>query len=337
MSQSQLTNLVAQVGKLNATVSKKVSALVGAVVGDAACLHLEWIYDQDKVTNIVPEGQDPAFWKESHCPFFTLPNGKVSCYADETVQALHAMASNDGMFDEAKVIERFLKYFGDESSPYQIALAKRKDKEYPMEGPWIQGSMTSMMDRFKAGIIPPGPNDAREHDGLVTALPLIMQQGSNPDFNELEKAFHIMTQDSFAVHHHEAEAFLISQFIQGSDDPINATKDKFKDIGFLVKEISAVQDEKAAGVTVKEMVKKFGMACPLPGSFQSSLVSLVGAVSYSDAIRETILCGGDSCSRANLIGACLGAKFGIEGIPLDWMAEVDGIEDIIENSIKCFA
>ena len=70
-------------------------------------------------------------------------------------------------------------------------------------------------------------------------------------------------------------------------------------------------------------------------SFQSSLVSIIGATSYSEAIRETILCGGDSCTRGILIGACLGAKFGIQSIPEDWLKKVDGINDIIEKSIKC--
>ena len=52
-----------------------------------------------------------------------------------------------------------------------------------------------------------------------------------------------------------------------------------------------------AGKSAKELVKKFGMACPMPGSFQSSLVSIIGAKSYPEAIRETVMCGGDSCSR----------------------------------------
>ena len=191
-----------------------------------------------------------------------------------------------------------------------------------------------MIDRFKAGINPPGDEDAREHDALVTALPLIIQQSMNQD---LDKVFNILTQDPFALQHHQAEAFLISQYIQGSSDPIKATKEKFKDIGDIFNEINAVEDEMASGGQARYLVKKFGMACPVPGSFQSSLVSIIGASSYSDAIRETILCGGDSCTRAILIGACLGAKFGIQAIPQEWLNRVDDIEIIIEKAIKCFS
>ena len=71
--------------------------------------------------------------------------------------------------------------------------------------------------RFQAGIYPPGPDDAVEHDGLVTSLPLIIQQTPNLVDAELEKAFHIMTTDPLAVEHHKAESFLINQFIQGKN------------------------------------------------------------------------------------------------------------------------
>ena len=333
---ANLQSLIAQVAKLPSETSRKVACMVGAIVGDAACLHLEWVYDQAKIPKIVPEGENPAFWPESHCPFFTLPNGKVSCYADEAVQVLNVMSANDGKFDQGQVIEHYLKYFGDASSPYQVAKDKRKDKKYPIEGPWIQGALISMMDRWNAGIKPPGPDDAREHDGLTTALPLIIQKSPSVNFEELKPAYTIMTQDPEAIEHHDAEAFLIGQFIQGSEDPVAATKEKFSGNQMILEEIKAVEDGKAAGETAKDLVKKFGMACPMPGSFQSSLVSIIGAKSYEAAICETVLCGGDSCSRANLIGACLGAKFGIQGIPEAWISKVDDIEAIIEKSIKCF-
>jgi len=333
---SKIANIVAEASKLSPEAQRKVGSIIGAVVGDAACLHLEWVYDQAKVTKIVPEGQDPAFWSENHNPFFNMPNGHFSCYADEAVQSLTAMAENDGKFDEGKTITKFLHHFGDPDSPYQVALAKRKDKKYPIDGPWIQGAMISMMDRYKADIKPPGDEDAKEHDGLVTALPLIVQQGFNPDLEGLKKAFQIMTQEPDAILHHQAEAFLISQFIQGNADPVKATKEKFSQNDVIVKEITAVEEGKAAGESARDLVKKFGMACPMPGSFQSSLVSIIGAANYPDAIRETMLCGGDSCSRANMIGACLGAKFGIQGIPSEWMEKVNGMEAIIANSVKCF-
>lgn len=126
--------MINQVLTLDQQSQRKIAAMIGAVVGDAACMHLQWIYDQDKIAEIVQAGQDPAFWNENHCPFFTLPTGKLTCFADEAVQSLNAMEANDCVFDENKIIEHFLDYFGTETSPYQMALENRKSKAYPIEG-----------------------------------------------------------------------------------------------------------------------------------------------------------------------------------------------------------
>lgn len=64
----------------------------------------------------------------------------------------------------------------------------------------------------------------------------------------------------------------------------------------------------------------------MPGSIQSALCALLDAVKVEDyvrVVREVALVGGCNCSRASLVGACLGAKFGLEGIPLDWMEKTE--------------
>ena len=82
--------MISSVANLSVETQRKIASFVGAVVGDAACLHLEWVYDQNKVAKIV-ENNDPAFWKENHNPFFSLPNGNVTCYADEVI-SVHLQA-----------------------------------------------------------------------------------------------------------------------------------------------------------------------------------------------------------------------------------------------------
>lgn len=41
--------------------------------------------------------------------------------------------------------------------------------------------------------------------------------------------------------------------------------------------------------------------------------------SYPSTIRGVILSGGCSCSRSSFVGTCLGAKYGIDGIPREWI------------------
>ena len=43
---SEISDLVEKISKLPLETSRKISAFIGAIVGDAACIHLEWIYDE---------------------------------------------------------------------------------------------------------------------------------------------------------------------------------------------------------------------------------------------------------------------------------------------------
>ena len=44
-------NFSSDISNLDIETQRKIGAFVGAIVGDAASLHLEWIYDQNKVCN----------------------------------------------------------------------------------------------------------------------------------------------------------------------------------------------------------------------------------------------------------------------------------------------
>ena len=85
------------------------------------------------------------------------------------------------------------------------------------------------MDRYKSGIIPPGPEDACDHDGLTTGLPLILQQTPNLNMDQLKSCFQIMSTKDDAINHYNAEAFLINEFIKGTENPIEVTRAKFGD------------------------------------------------------------------------------------------------------------
>ena len=67
--------------------------------------------------------------------------------------------------------------------------------------------------------------------------------------------------------------FSFKAFVENDSDPIAKIKTdfvvKYPDI---VEDIEAVEEWKATGASTANLVKKFGMACPLPGSFHSSLV-----------------------------------------------------------------
>ena len=100
-------------------------------------------------------------------------------------------------------------------------------------------------------------------------------------------------------------------------------------------------------IRLKNQKVSYWQACGLPGSFQGSLATLLLSHDFVSAVRSNILAGGDcnarfsfnfetellaACCcgsdldsyplRALLIGSCLGAKLGVEGIPMEWIEKV---------------
>lgn len=89
-----------------------------------------------------------------------------------------------------------------------------------------------------------------------------------------------------------------------------------------------------------DAVQDFGKACGDPGNFQSSLLGLLTVRSFTEGIRRNIVAGGCNCSRANFLGAVLGAAYGLDepnGIPLDWLAQTDRGLETLELALKLFA
>jgi ADP-ribosylglycohydrolase len=75
----------------------------------------------------------------------------------------------------------------------------------------------------------------------------------------------------------------------------------------------------------RAVTRHFGMACDLAYGVPSALHNILTAPTYTDAIRANIYAGGDTCGRAILVGAVMGALHGVggdAGIPDAWVAKL---------------
>ncbi len=52
-----------------------------------------------------------------------------------------------------------------------------------------------------------------------------------------------------------------------------------------------------------------------------SVHTILKCESYVDAVRSNLIGGGCNCSRAVFVGAAMGAKFGLDAIPEDWISK----------------
>ena len=67
------------------------------------------------------------------------------------------------------------------------------------------------------------------------------------------------------------------------------------------------------------VVKKLGMACSYPGTFNSAIHSILTSTNYKTAVLKTIKAGGCNCSRVNFVGAYFAAVKGKNSIPRSWV------------------
>lgn len=334
-----LGRLVGGVAGLPDEAKRRISAVIGAVVADAASLPLEWIYKDETMREIVGD-KEPEFWPESKCPFYTLPTGSLSCYGDELVTSLTTLAASQDIVrvDLAKLQESIQTKFGAPDSPYQLALAKRADKVYPVPGPWINVGVIKSLANMAAGTSPPGSDTCEDNDGLALGLPVYLATGDQASaLNTAE----LVTTCRVAVEHLPVQAQILHNYLTGVSSPVEAALATMASSHPEVVEGGrSVVEEVQGGATVAQVVAKFGKACGLPGSFQGSIGCLLHQGEEGDfvnAVRQNILAGGDCNARALLIGSCLGARLGVEGIPMGWIERVQGIEAIIETAVKVFA
>ena len=278
--------------------------------------------------------KDPEFWPESHCPFFSLPTGSGSCYADEMATALQTIA-NDESVNLDNITKAIQDTFGSADSPYQVALAKRAEKKYPISGPWLNSGVIKSLENIKNGFKPPGPESCEDNDGFTLALSSFLV---SLDTDKARTVATLVTTNHVAMTHFTVQNLILANYINNVDDPINAAKQSISsELPDVAKEMDEVMAAVKDGMSVSEIVNKFGKACGLPGSFQGALAGLLLAPDFVTAVRRNILAGGDCCARANYIGAALGAKLGIEAIPIEWIEKVNNIGNILENAVKVYA
>jgi ADP-ribosylglycohydrolase len=102
-------------------------------------------------------------------------------------------------------------------------------------------------------------------------------------------------------------------------DALNTAEAKVPDVA------SVAEARAMAGLDAVAAGDSFGRTCYLGEAMPVIFHILTHADSFVEAVRANILCGGDSCGRAWIIGPAMAALHGVggeRGIPLSWLAQV---------------
>lgn len=92
-------------------------------------------------------------------------------------------------------------------------------------------------------------------------------------------------------------------------------------------EVQALLDEAhtMTAQNTNDVTRHFGMACDLSYGVPNVVHNIATAPSFAEGISRNIYAGGDSCGRAILLGAVLGAVYGVggeQGIPQTWIGKL---------------
>ena len=306
---------------------------LGATVADAAARPLHWVYNQKKLLTYIKGKQDFTFLKKNKSPFYNIKTGKVSGY-NEVGQVMFKTLVEGHRDIEERFKKNITKNFGPGSIYWKnlnLRAKYRKVKDWRgiIKGPWIHQNIIETVKNIKSKKKLTGGKKVNESDGYCAALPYFLY-GYN--LKDVKKIISTVTVSKISLKYALAKFYLIDLALKGSKDPINEFMKIFKKNSYfksVVEDIKKVKRLKSKPHPL--VVKKLGMACSYPGTFNSSIHSIINSTNYKGAILKTIKAGGCNCSRVNFIGAYFAALKGLGTIPKSWIKKTDLAKKILEQ------
>ena len=314
-------------------MKNNLHVFLGATVADAAARPLHWVYNQKKLLEHIKGKKDFTFLKKNKSPFYNIKTGKVSGYNDVGQVMFKTLLDGDENL-EKNFKKNILKNFGPGSKYWKNLVLRSKYKKVKdwrglIRGPWIHQNIIETVNNIKSKKKISGGIKVNESDGFCAVLPFFLY---GHDFKSLEKIMKIVTVSKISIKYALAKFYLIDFALKGNKNPINKFVKKFSG-NFLFKEI--VKDIKKIKKFKSKFdpitIKRLGMACSYPGTFNSSIYTILNSKNYKDAILKTIKAGGCNCSRANFVGAYFASLKGINSIPKSWIKKTIPAKKILNQ------
>jgi len=315
-------------------VRNNLHVFLGATVADAAARPLHWVYDQKKLLKYIRGKKDFTFLKINRSPFYNIKTGKVSGYNDIGQVMLKTLLEGHENV-ERRFKKNIIKNFGPKSKYWKNLKLRKKYKKVKnwrslINGPWIHQNIIESVKNIKLKKKITGGSKVNESDGYCAALPYFLYGHT---FKDLENIIKIVSISKISMKFALSKFYILDFALKGVPKPIDEFVRKYKkNLYFksVVKEIQKVK--KLKNINHSKAVKKMGMACSYPGTFNSSVHSILTSNNFKSAIMKTIKAGGCNCSRVNFIGAYFAAKNGINSIPKQWIQKTEVAKKILKQN-----
>ena len=307
---------------------------LGATVADAAARPLHWVYDQKKLSKYIKGKKDFAFLRSNRSPFYNIKTGKVSGYND-VGQVMLKTLLDDHENIEIRFKRNILKNFGPGTKYWKNLKLRKKYKKVKnwrglIQGPWIHQNIFESVKNIRLNKRFTGGSKVNESDGYCAALPYFLYGHS---FKKIEDIIKTVTVSKLSIKYALSKFYILDFALKGVKDPLNEFIKKFKKNSYfknVAEDILKVR--KLKKIEHSKAVKKLGMACSYPGTFNSSIHSIITSKDYKSAVNKTIKAGGCNCSRVNFIGAYFVALKGVSSIPNSWIKKTEAAKRILKQN-----
>jgi len=315
-------------------MKNNLHVFLGATIADAASRPLHWVYDQKKLKSYIKTKKDFSFLKKNKSPFYSIKTGNVSGYNDVGQVMFNTLIVSDKNI-EKRFKKNLLKHFGPGSrywKNYKARAKYRKIKDWRgiIKGPWIHQNIIDSLINIKKKKKIIGGNKVHESDGFCAALPYFLY---TRNLSKLKDIISLVCTSKISIKYGLAKFYLLDFALKGINDPISFFIKKFKkNIYFkeVIKNINSIK--RLRHLNHSSAVKKLGITCRYPGTFNSAVHSIITSKNYKSAILKTIRAGGCNCSRSNFIGSYFIALKGFKNIPFDWINKCKYSNKIIKYS-----
>ncbi len=313
-------------------MKNNLHVFLGSTVADAAARPLHWVYNQKKLISYIKGKKDFTFLKKNKSPFYNIKSGKVSGYND-VGQVMFQTLIEGHQNIEKRFKGNIIKNFGPGSrywKNYNLRAKYRKVKDWRgiLKGPWIHQNIIETVQNIKNKKKVTGGKKVNESDGYCAALPFYLYGCS---FKDLKKIISLVTISKISIKYALAKFHLIDLALKGSKDPIKDFILQHKKNVYFKSIIKGIEKVKKIKTKPHPLaVKKLGMACSYPGTFESSIHSIINSKNYKSAVLKTIKAGGCNCSRVNFVGAYFSALKGYNSIPKIWIKKTFAAKKILK-------
>eukprot|EP00049_Salpingoeca_infusionum_P027835 m.34581 g.34581 ORF g.34581 m.34581 type:complete len:359 (-) comp9780_c0_seq2:399-1475(-) len=304
---------------------RALAMLVGAFVADAATMPLHWIYSVSKIQELVGSG-NPEFFSPPSCPYYNYTEGGFSPYGQQSTVYFEQLATL-GAVNASAIANAYYAFYttgdcGTESNCYQ------------------DGSTQGFLQNMKQGIQWPncGANDAQA-DAIVHSLPVIALYAGHPDMlSHVQTVTRITQNTDKAVAFASAAARILEKVVVNGTSGYDAVHTTIAELYDSNRSFPTTYDSELALGLQKVMAQlswknidvclEIGQSCDWPNNLWTGSHLIAQGADYLNATRQTIMAGGDQCSRTMFVQGFNAALGGMSVIPSGWPAKVTQYQEM---------